>query len=330
MRAWTLITLGEDRQYGGNTGYLDDLKQTYRYDSGVANSKRLAAGDLVFLRDRKRLLGLALVSEITSAPATKTRQRCPDCDTTNIKSRRNVLPPWRCVDGHVFDQPVRRDENVVSYQASYGESFREVSENIPVSLLKKAALRPNDQLAIEEVDPSSIEKAVIALDPSLFAFFAAAMQSIRPAATEADDDQCDPDMTAGDTRTVVLRAIKARRGQKKFRDGLVRRYGRSCLVSGCQLMDIVEAAHIWPHQGEASNNLRNGLLLRSDLHTLFDLDLLGVHPQDLTIHLHPMAMQAGYSHLNGSVLKCTAKRRPSENVLQERWNSFQKWLSSTV
>jgi putative restriction endonuclease len=38
----------------------------------------------------------------------------------------------------------------------------------------------------------------------------------------------------------------------------------------------LEAAHIKPYIGEATNHITNGWLLRSDLHTLFDRHLIGV------------------------------------------------------
>ena len=48
-------------------------------------------------------------------------------------------------------------------------------------------------------------------------------------------------------------------------------------------LKTVEAAHISPYKGEASNDPSNGLLLRSDLHILFDLGLISVNPDDLSI-----------------------------------------------
>ena len=66
-------------------------------------------------------------------------------------------------------------------------------------------------------------------------------------------------------------------------------YGASkryrCMVSGCQLVDLLEAAHIRPYRGENDNHPSNGLLLRADLHTLFDLDLLGIDPETLLVRL---------------------------------------------
>jgi hypothetical protein len=38
----------------------------------------------------------------------------------------------------------------------------------------------------------------------------------------------------------------------------------------------------------------NGLLLRADLHTLFDLNFLGIEPDTLTVRVHPSAQKEGY------------------------------------
>lgn len=49
MRAWCATSVGEDRQYGENQGYNDVLAILYRYDSNVANHKRIDAGDLLII-----------------------------------------------------------------------------------------------------------------------------------------------------------------------------------------------------------------------------------------------------------------------------------------
>jgi putative restriction endonuclease len=83
----------------------------------------------------------------------------------------------------------------------------------------------------------------------------------------------------GDQRRVTARQIRERRGQRAFRDALRRRYGGRCAVTGCTVLDLLEAAHIKPYRGDRDNNPQNGLLLRADIHTLFDLDLLGIEPE---------------------------------------------------
>lgn len=74
-------------------------------------------------------------------------------------------------------------------------------------------------------------------------------------------------------RELELRAVARRRGQSKFRHQLLAAYGHRCAMTGCQVVDLLEAAHILPHRlvGEEGHQVNNGLPLRADLHTLFDL-----------------------------------------------------------
>jgi hypothetical protein len=131
--------------------------------------------------------------------------------------------------------------------------------------------------------------------------------------------------TEADERLVVLRQIKARRGQQAFREALRDRYGDRCMISGCELMDVVEAAHIKSYRGQPDNHPANGLLLRCDLHTLFDLDLIGVEPGTLLVHVHPDAAQAGYGQYSRIRLLC-AETHPDDEVLTVRWELFRRRL----
>lgn len=131
--------------------------------------------------------------------------------------------------------------------------------------------------------------------------------------------------TGEDSREAVNRQLLARLGRASFRQAALRRYGGRCLVSGCALDDILEAAHICPYRGEQDNHPDNSLLLRCDLHTLFDLDLLGIDPATLTVHLHPSAAQQGYAQFHGVVLSGTVQR-PSRAALALRWQAFQRRL----
>lgn len=72
----------------------------------------------------------------------------------------------------------------------------------------------------------------------------------------------------------VLREILARRGQPEFRNNLLNAYDKACCVTGCKVIELLEAAHIDPHSEGGNYSLQNGLLLRSDIHTLFDQYLL--------------------------------------------------------
>ncbi len=133
--------------------------------------------------------------------------------------------------------------------------------------------------------------------------------------------------TTDDNRQIAMRQLKIRRGQHAFRQALRKRYGDQCMITKCQLLDIIEAAHLSPYRGDADNNPENGLLLRADLHTLFDLDLLGIHPESLQVQFHPKVLAAGYHDWKDNKL-CCSTLKPSEAALKSRWKLFLRRLQS--
>jgi len=143
---------------------------------------------------------------------------------------------------------------------------------------------------------------------------------LRPSGGDPDDP---PDETSIiQERRAVLRQIALRRGQKAFRDRLIRRYGAICQVSECRLIDLIEAAHIEPYSVRGDNSAANGLLLRSDLHTLFDLALLAIEPGSLIIRLHPSVGSDGYEQFEGRKLQLNGASRPKAEYLKSRWDLF--------
>jgi len=72
--------------------------------------------------------------------------------------------------------------------------------------------------------------------------------------------------------------IKSRLGQGAFRILVTGAYFRRCAISGEKTLPVLEAAHIKPHAESGPNRIDNGVLLRSDLHKLFDKGYLTVTP----------------------------------------------------
>jgi hypothetical protein len=158
QRIWCCIAVGDDRQYGGNTGYDDELTSKYSYDSNVANHRQLSKGDLIVLRNKDRALGLARIEEIVSGAGTKLMRRCPTCNTTNIKQRVTKVPQWRCVKGHEFEEALQVDEAVTKYEARFGTTFIRIEPSISAVQLKNIASRPNDQASMEELERGGLER----------------------------------------------------------------------------------------------------------------------------------------------------------------------------
>ncbi len=106
-----------------------------------------------------------------------------------------------------------------------------------------------------------------------------------------------------DARERELRAIVRRRGQARFRNALLHAYGGRCAVTGCDFEPALEAAHIIPYAGEGTNHVQNGLLLRSDIHTLFDLGELGIDPDSCTLLLSGQLAASDDGYLAGQQIR---------------------------
>jgi len=114
----------------------------------------------------------------------------------------------------------------------------------------------------------------------------------------ADDSPFDP-TSVKDARKRTLRAIFQRRGQKRFRDALLAAYSGNCMVTRCSCSHVLEAAHIHPYRGPDTNKVTNGLLLRADIHTLFDAGLIAIDPDSMTVVVAAELKHSEYGTLHG-------------------------------
>lgn len=121
-----------------------------------------------------------------------------------------------------------------------------------------------------------------------------------------------------DARVWAMRAVAQRRGQPLFRARLLDAYDRQCAITGCSALEVLEAAHVLPYRGEHTNRVDNGLLLRADLHTLFDCQLLWITAEN-TVALAPALLATGYATLAGKplALPTTKAHRPNPAHLAE-------------
>ena len=69
-----------------------------------------------------------------------------------------------------------------------------------------------------------------------------------------------------------------RLGQGAFRVIIADAYERSCALSSSHILPILEASHIRPYAQGGTHSPTNGLLLRQDIHTLFDSGYITVTP----------------------------------------------------
>lgn len=103
-----------------------------------------------------------------------------------------------------------------------------------------------------------------------------------------------------DARRRINAQIIARQGGKAFRDGALKRFSNRCAISGWAVPQVLEAAHIVPYLGIHTNTPDNALLLRADLHTLFDRGLLTIDPDSLRVRVDPSLQSSPYAELEGT------------------------------
>jgi hypothetical protein len=320
-RSWSFLTVEGIRQYGGNVGYLDDPAKVYRYDSDVANHLRIRKGDVVVLRSKTLVIGIARIEEIVEGEGDKERLRCPDCQMTNIKERVEMEPRWKCKSGHVFDEPMRETVKVRTFEAHYAESFQAAPLSLSAERLLDAAIRPSDQMSIKEIDLAKIEKYLLE-DPGIHKLIVRYANSMTDDVSVYLADTAEQPSSIIETRRRVLREIMLRRGQAQFRNRLIKRYGCICQICRCSLAELVEAAHVLPYAETCDNSTKNGVLLRSDFHTLFDLALMAINPKSMRVALHPALLTAGYAAYSDVPLFLNGTDGPSRTALSKRWELF--------
>ena len=137
------------------------------------------------------------------------------------------------------------------------------------------------------------------------------------------DDFSDPENLPGAPKEYVLRAIALRRGRRQFRDNLMAAYGGRCAFSDCATADVLEAAHITPFAAEGSDHVSNGILLRADFHTLFDLYLIAVDG-DFRICVSSRVKDEYYRQYHGKPVRLPqlSSNAPSRKALQAQRKSF--------
>jgi hypothetical protein len=121
-----------------------------------------------------------------------------------------------------------------------------------------------------------------------------------------------------------LKAISVRRGQRDFRDRLLAAWKRRCVVTESRVEGLLEAAHIIPHSEVTDYRTSNGLLLRADIHTLYDIGLLSID-QYMRIHLSPTLTMSEYKIYEGKRIERRPEvgaDAPSQDALKARHGQF--------
>lgn len=124
--------------------------------------------------------------------------------------------------------------------------------------------------------------------------------------------------------------VLPRLGQGTFRVLVTDAYGRRCAATGERVLPVLEAAHIRPYSEGGEHRVDNGVLLRSDLHTLFDRGYLTISGSATIEVSHRIREDfengRNYYALHGSTLRLPddPKKHPAGRFLQ--WHAENVYL----
>lgn len=102
--------------------------------------------------------------------------------------------------------------------------------------------------------------------------------------------------------------VRPRLGQGAFRVIVTDAYDRRCAITSERTLPVLQAAHIKPFSAGGPHELDNGLLLRSDLHTLFDQKYLTIDADELKVVVSSRIREEfengrDYYHLHGRQIR---------------------------
>lgn len=130
------------------------------------------------------------------------------------------------------------------------------------------------------------------------------------------DGQFDQD--AATTYEITKRL--ARNGQQRFRGDALRLWGDRCAVSGVTIDRALEAAHIVPHTESGQMDAQNSIVLRADLHRLFDSNMMAINPSDMSVNFAERARKS-YAEFEGKAIS-SPDGGPKVSAFEARWQIF--------
>ena len=309
--AWSCYTRASDELAGR---YDDVLGRRYEYDSNVVNHARIAPGDLLVLRDGQLILGHGVVENVTSERGEKMMRRCPNpaCRSADCVARKRALPRYRCNDCKaVFDEPVFEPMPVTLYSAVYASSWHTLDSPLPVRALDSVYAGADRQNAIRRLDWA---KALAMLES-----YGGVEEAL-----EAELLRHGTPIAGGHVEAVVRRRV----GQQRFRDRLLERYGPTCAVTGAQPEMVLDAAHLYRFADNPVHADDGGLLLRADVHRLFDRLVLTFSPRTWTTQVAPALLERHESlaALHGRRISVHDTRLPDVELIERHHASARaRW-----
>lgn len=127
-----------------------------------------------------------------------------------------------------------------------------------------------------------------------------------------------------DPRKKIQREVNVREGQSIFKGDILKAYNNRCCISNEDIPELLEAAHIQEYRNPDSHHVQNGLLLRVDIHRLYDNGLIFID-RNFTIHVSNLVSTPFYRQYHGKsiMLPDSTSEHPSIEALELRRKEFR-------
>ncbi|MCP1494567.1 integrase [Peribacillus frigoritolerans] len=111
-----------------------------------------------------------------------------------------------------------------------------------------------------------------------------------------------------------------------FKDSLIKIYDE-CVITGESFPPVLQGCHIQNYVNGESNHIQNGLLLRSDIHKLFD-DGYIIVDENYIVRVSPVLKSDYYQSFDGIKIRLPKEKRfyPSQKALKDKMQFFKSNL----
>ena len=124
------------------------------------------------------------------------------------------------------------------------------------------------------------------------------------------------------TDTLKYHRSLVRPQQAGFRAAVTKAYESRCAITGCGTEEALEAAHVVPVSEGGGYTPENGILLRRDIHRLFDLDLVAINPEGLVVAVSDQ-ISVDYKEYVGRKVDLPPKGGPKACHFKGRWERYK-------
>jgi hypothetical protein len=302
---WFVLAMGGERQHGSNDGYDDDPSSHYSWDDTVPQHGNIAAGDVIALWNKKTLLGMSVIEKIDTGSAVKPVYFHKACGKADFKALKTGDERWWCNKCEArFAERGSRMKDVTTYRSHHSRAWQDMTGRLTGEQIRALCDKPRSQHSMR---PARWEKVRDALKDAGAGMPAAVTDKARA-------------VIRGGHRPAT---VQVREGQVQFRKHLLEAHGEVCAFSGPTPAVAMEAAHLYSYADESVHYEYGGFLLRRDLHRLFDLGHIAVHPETGKLDVgKAVADYPLYGHLHGQDLFVAL--RPEHRVwLGAHWDKHR-------